>query len=183
VFHCPSSRWLNWSEWPIGRRSPISWLALGREPGVHRSPTSSQPFDLAETGRKAILVVDTSAVLAALIGQPGPSDLNERLADDGDLHAPHLIDIELLHALRRLTMKGQLSEDRAADARGDFVELTIVRYPHVNLMDRIWELRHNLTAYDAAFIALSEILQVPLITCDAALASVPGHAVQVEVFR
>jgi len=130
-----------------------------------------------------VLVVDTSAVLAALIGQPRQSELSDRLASDGDLHAPHLIDIELLHALRRLTMKGQLSEDRAADARTDFGELSLVRYPHGNLADRIWELRHNLTAYDAAYIALSEILEVPLITCDAALASAPGHTARVEVFR
>lgn len=129
-----------------------------------------------------MLVVDTSAILAALIGMPEPTELISRLADDGDLHAPHLIDIEFLHALRRLSFSGELSQDRAADVRTDFRELTIVRYPHVHLADRVWELRHNVTAYDGAYIALAEILGVPLITCDAALAGAGVHSAEVEVF-
>ena len=76
-----------------------------------------------------------------------------------------------------------ISEDRAADARTDFSDLAIVRYPHVSLADRMWELRNNVTAYDAAFIALAEALGVPLVTCDTRLARAPGHAAIVEVFR
>lgn len=75
-----------------------------------------------------------------------------------------------------------ISEERAADARRDFAELSIVRYPHHPLSDRIWELRHNLTAYDATFVALAELLTVPLITCDARLASAPGHEAAIELF-
>ena len=64
----------------------------------------------------------------------------------------------------------------------DFADLTIVRYPHVSLAARMWELRHNVTAYDAAFITLAETLAVPLVTCDARLARAPGHTATVEVF-
>jgi predicted nucleic acid-binding protein len=129
-----------------------------------------------------MLVVDTSAVLDALVSREPAPQLVERLADDGDLHAPHLIDVELLHALRRLAATGAIADDRAADARGDFADLALVRYPHDPLSDRIWELRHNLTAYDSAFVALAEALDTPLVTCDARLASAPGHGATVELF-
>jgi predicted nucleic acid-binding protein len=129
-----------------------------------------------------MLVVDTSAVVNALVGSPPDRRLVARLAADGDLHAPHLLDVELLHTLRRLVTTARLTEDRAADARTDFADLTIVRYPHHPLADRVWALRHNLTAYDATFVALSEALGVPLVTCDARLAAAPGHQARVELF-
>lgn len=127
-----------------------------------------------------MLVVDTSAVLAALVSRPPEPTLLQRLADDGDLHAPHLIDIEILNALRGLVRSGQLSQDRAQDVRTDVEELAITRYGHQPLADRVWALRHNLTAYDAAFVALAEALEVPLVTCDARLANAPG--VTAELF-
>ena len=129
-----------------------------------------------------MIVVDTSAVISVLAGQPRVARLVDRVINDGDLHAPHLIDVEFQHALRRLVVAGAINDDRAADARMDFADLTIVRYPHVSLADRIWELRHNVTAYDAAFLALAEALGAPLVTCDARLARAPGHAALVEVF-
>ncbi len=128
-----------------------------------------------------MLVVDTSAVLDALIGRPVDAKLVARLGGQ-ELHAPHLIDVEVVHSLRRLVAALDLSEDTAADARADFADLTIVRYPHQPLSDRMWELRHYLTAYDAAFVALSEALSVPLITCDHRLATSPGHQAQIELF-
>ncbi len=130
-----------------------------------------------------MLVVDTSAALTALVGRQPAAGLVERLSQDGDLHAPHLIDTEVLHALRRLTIAGEISEDRAADARTDFADLALVRYPHQPLSDRVWELRHNLTAYDATFVALAEALETPLITCDARLASAPGSRTHIELFK
>lgn len=129
-----------------------------------------------------MIVVDTSAVIAVLAGQPRVAPLVDRVINDGDLHAPHLIDVEFQHALRRLVVAGAINDDRAADARTDFADLTIVRYPHVSLADRMWELRHNVTSYDAAFLALAEALGAPLVTCDARLARAPGHAASVEVF-
>ena len=101
---------------------------------------------------------------------------------DGDLHAPHLLDVELLSSIRRLTLTGAISDDRAADARLDFAELAILRYPHDVLADRAWELRANLTAYDAVFVALAEALDAPLVTCDARLSRAAGVRARVELF-
>ncbi|HVR05215.1 MAG TPA: type II toxin-antitoxin system VapC family toxin [Solirubrobacteraceae bacterium] len=130
-----------------------------------------------------MLVVDTSAILEALAARDPAPGLVERLAGDGDLHAPHLLDVELLHALRGMRMREEISEDRAADARNDFADLALVRYPHEPLADRIWALRHNLSAYDAAFVALAETLTTPLVTCDARLASTGGHDARIELFE
>jgi len=130
-----------------------------------------------------MLVTDTSAVVVALTGHPPAIDLTRRLGGDDDLSAPHLLDVELLHALRRLVLGGQLSEDRAADARSDFAALAITRYEHTLVADRVWELRHGLTAYDATFVALAELLEAPLVTCDARLARAPGHRATVELFQ
>jgi predicted nucleic acid-binding protein len=129
-----------------------------------------------------VLVVDTSALLEALAAHDPAPGLVKRLADDGDLHAPHLIDVEMLHALRRMSMRDEISEERAADARSDFADTVLVRYPHNPLSDRIWALRHNLSAYDATFVALAEILGAPLVTCDARLASARGHDAHIELF-
>jgi predicted nucleic acid-binding protein len=125
-----------------------------------------------------VIVVDTSAVLAVLAGRTPDGALVQRLTDDGDLHAPHLIDIEILQALRGLVRGGKLSLDRADDVRTDVADLTITRYGHEPLANRVWALRDNLTAYDSVFVALSEALEVPLITCDARLADAPGIAVE-----
>lgn len=128
-----------------------------------------------------MLVVDTSAFLEALAADAPDQGMLQRLSDDGDLHAPHLMDVEFLHGLRRLTIRGELSPDRADDARRDLAELTVVRYPHPPLADRIWELRDNLTAYDGCFVALAELLDAPLITCDRSLALAP-HDARTEVY-
>jgi predicted nucleic acid-binding protein len=130
-----------------------------------------------------VLVVDTSAVVGALVAHPPNQALVDRLRADGDLHAPHLLDVEVLHALRRLVLGGQLTEDRAVDVRADFADLTVVRYGHAPLADRTWELRNNLTAYDATFVALAEALHVPLVTCDARLAGAPGNVAVVELYE
>lgn len=129
-----------------------------------------------------MIVVDASALVDALAAEAPDPDLRARLAEDADLHAPHLVDIEVASALRRLVAVGELSDARAADARVDFADLTIVRYPHLPLLDRVWELRECLTAYDAAYVALAEILDAPLVTCDARLAAAPGHRARVESF-
>ena len=100
----------------------------------------------------------------------------------GDLHAPQLVDIEVLNALRRHAAGGWLSAERAADAIDDFEAVTIVRYPHLPMLDRAWELRATITPYDDAYIALAEILGAPLVTCDGRLARAPGHEAQVRVF-
>jgi predicted nucleic acid-binding protein len=119
----------------------------------------------------------------ALVAEDRAPELVERLGGDGDLHAPHLIDTEVLHTLRRMILRDSISPERAADARSDFAELALLRYPHEPLNDRVWELRDNLTAYDATFVALAEALTVPLITCDARLASSPMHRAEIELYN
>lgn len=130
-----------------------------------------------------MLVLDASAVLAALAGQPPDDRLARRLREDGQLRAPHLIDIEVLHALRRLVAGGHLTPDRAQDIRTDYDDLLLVRHPHARLADRIWALRDNITAYDAAYVALAEALEVPLVTCDAKLARAPGVTASIELYE
>ncbi len=129
-----------------------------------------------------MIVVDTSAVVDALAGRAPDAALVERLAADGDLHAPHLVDVEFLHVLRRLVWGGDLSEERASDARDSFAALTLERYPHDALADRIWALRADLTPYDAAFVVLAEVLGAALVTLDGRIARAPGHYARVEVY-
>ena len=128
------------------------------------------------------MVIDASAALTALVNSEPDTDLSSRVNAGDDLHAPHLIDLEFLNALRRLVRHGQLTLDRANDARTDFAELNIFRYPILDLADRVWHLRDSLSAYDAAYIALAEALDLPLITCDGKLGRANGHTASVELF-
>lgn len=95
------------------------------------------------------------------------------LATD-DLVAPELIDLEFVSALRRLARQGVVEADRAVLTLRDLADMPIARSPHLPLLDRIWELRDNLSAYDAAYVALAELMQCELLTADHALASAPG---------
>ena len=129
-----------------------------------------------------MIVVDASAVVDAVARDPAKQPLMERLRMDGDLHAPHLVDVEVTQALRGLVLSGELADDRASDARVDVDGLPITRHPHRALLDRAWQLRHNLTIYDGVYVALAELLEVPLVTCDANLARVAGHKAEIELF-
>lgn len=129
-----------------------------------------------------MIVVDTSAVVAAFCDSRPPPGLIERLSEPLRLHAPHLIDIEFVHALRKLTLLDQISAGRADRALTSFASLRIARYPHTGLRARMWEMRDSVPAYDAAFIALSEALQLPLVTCDGRLSRAHGHSATIELF-
>ena len=87
------------------------------------------------------------------------------------LHAPQLLDLEVTQVLRRLTQQGIVSRTRADEAVRDLLDLRMTRYPHLVLLPRIWQLRHNFSAYDAAYIVLSEKLDAPIATRDGRLAS------------
>jgi predicted nucleic acid-binding protein len=129
-----------------------------------------------------VIVVDASAVLEVLLATPAGRRIEERLFAAGEtLHAPGVIDLEVAQVLRRFARAGDLSAERGAQALDDLLDLPLARYPHEPLLGRVWELRANVTAYDAAYLALAEALGAPLVTRDARLASAPGHSAEVEV--
>ncbi len=129
-----------------------------------------------------MIVLDASAVLEVVLATPAaPAILNRLVAVGETLHAPHLIDLEVLQVLRRYCATGEVSPVRAAEALADYLDFPMVRYPHDVLAVRIWELRENLTAYDAAYVALAEALSAPLVTRDRKLATAPGHRALIEV--
>jgi predicted nucleic acid-binding protein len=106
-----------------------------------------------------------------------------RLARDPALHAPHLVDLQVLSVLRRQATAGVLDARRAGFALQDLADLPITRYPHAPFARRVWELRSNLTPYDAAYVALAETLGCLLLTADARLARASGIHCDVEVLR
>jgi predicted nucleic acid-binding protein len=93
------------------------------------------------------------------------------------------MDLEVLHALRRQALRGILSPRRGTEALEDLASIMFARYPHTSLMQRIWELKANVTPYDAAYVALAEALDAPLVTMDARLAQAPGLHAAVELYR
>jgi predicted nucleic acid-binding protein len=117
-----------------------------------------------------------------LLDPPSAAEIAQRLfATRETIHVPHLIDLEVLQALRRYA-RSEMSGSRAEKALQIYRHIPMKRYSHKVLMPRIWELRHNFTAYDTSYIALAEALDAPLITCDRAFASTSGHRAQVLVF-
>lgn len=129
-----------------------------------------------------MIVVDASALLEVLLQTPASEKVCERLwGQNESLHAPHLLDLEVTQVLRRYTLSGEMDANRGGQALEDFADLNLNRYPHDVFLPRIWSLRQNLTAYDAAYIALAEALEAPLITRDAALEGASGHVAHVEL--
>ncbi len=129
-----------------------------------------------------MIVVDPSALLEVLLGTRVGRLIEPRILSPNEtLHAPHLLDLEIAQVLRRYCAAGQMATERGEQALDDLADFPVSRYPHLALLNRIWNLRHNVTAYDAAYIALAELLGAPLLTRDARLASAPGHSATVEV--
>ena len=130
-----------------------------------------------------MIVLDASAAIDWLLQTPAGLRIEQRIyARQDTLHSVHLLDVEFVQVLRRLVREGTLTPRRAVEAIEDMAALRIARYPPVLLLQRIWRLRQNLTAYDAAYVALAEELQAPLITRERRIAAAPGHAAAVEVF-
>ncbi|HJR70080.1 MAG TPA: type II toxin-antitoxin system VapC family toxin [Gammaproteobacteria bacterium] len=129
-----------------------------------------------------MIVVDASAVLELLLGTERAERVAARvLAPDERLDAPHLLDIEIGQALRRLAQLNAITVLRAEEALADFASLVIERHAHRELLPRIWQLRDSLTAYDAAYVTLAEALDAPVLTCDAKLGRAHGHRARIEV--
>lgn len=130
-----------------------------------------------------MIVLDSSAILEILLQTAAGAPVAERLlTSDASLHAPHLLDVEVAQVLRRFVAQGQVKEARASQALGALADFPVERYSQTILLPRIWVLRHNLTAYDAAYVALAEILGATLLTRDSRIRRAPGHSARVEVF-
>lgn len=121
-------------------------------------------------------VVDAGVVVELLVGAIAP----ELLGED-ELAAPHLIDSEVTHMLRGLALRGELTTEDASVAMAGFVQLTLTRYPAEDLRVRMWSLRHNLSAYDATYVALTEQLDATLLTTDARLANATGPRCRIDL--
>ena len=115
-------------------------------------------------------VLDASAVVAFLIDAASPVRLRELVASGTALHTPEICDVEVVSALSGMVRNRRLSDDEARDALVDYVSLPLARHAHARLVGRVYELRHNLTAADASYVALAEWLGAELVTVDRSLA-------------
>ena len=129
-----------------------------------------------------MIVVDASAVLELLLQTPLATDIADRVLDSREsIHAPHLLDVEVAQVLRRLVRARRLAKTRAVEALGYLTELAIERHSHEALLRRIWAVHDAVTAYDAAYIAVAEALDAPLLTCDGKLSR--AHGATIELIR
>jgi predicted nucleic acid-binding protein len=131
-----------------------------------------------------MIVLDASVLLELLLGTATGRLVAARISDPSlGLHVPHLADIEVAQALRRYVRDGELDVPSAAQAIENLRALDLERYAHEPLLGRVWALRHNLSAYDAVYVALAELLDTTLLTCDGRLARAPGFAKRVELIQ
>lgn len=131
-----------------------------------------------------MIVLDASLGVELLLQTSRAAPLTEDLLIiDSDLHAPHLMDVEVLQVLRRLCARGELADARAEEAVGDLADLPLIRHSHELLLGRAWELRSNLSIYDGVYVALAELLDAPLWTLDRRLAGAPGLRTEIKVIQ
>jgi len=128
-----------------------------------------------------MIAVDASALVEVLVRGPDAGTVERRLSAMGSVHAPHLLDVEVTQVLRRYAAAGRTDEMRCRAALDDLAEMRLIRHPHRHLLPRVWELRHNLTAYDAIYVALAEFLDAPLLTRDRRIANAPGHSARIDL--
>jgi predicted nucleic acid-binding protein len=129
-----------------------------------------------------VIVIDASALLELLLRTPAGERVEERVAEENrTLNAPHHIDLEVAHVLRRFVRIGDISAARGQEALDDLAALRLRRFAHISFLNRIWSLRDNLTAYDAAYVALAEELDAILLTADRRLAHASGHCAAIEL--
>jgi predicted nucleic acid-binding protein len=129
-----------------------------------------------------MIVVDASAVIEALLRTPVAAAVERRLfAPSQTLHVPHLLDVEVAQVVRRYAANGEIDAGRGRTALADLADFPLHRYPHDFLLQRVWDLRNNLTAYDAIYVALAEALEAPLLTRDKRLVASTGHRARIEL--
>ncbi|MBL8138407.1 MAG: type II toxin-antitoxin system VapC family toxin [Acidobacteria bacterium] len=129
-----------------------------------------------------MIVLDASAVVELVLATSAGRTVAMRISNPAlSLHAPHLLDVEVAQALRRCAASRLIDEGVAAHALAALHDLDLERHPHDALLERVWALRCNLTAYDAVYVALAEALGAVLLTCDARLARAPGLGANVEL--
>jgi predicted nucleic acid-binding protein len=130
-----------------------------------------------------VIVLDASAAVDWLLQTAAGQRIEKRIYSRNEtLHAPHLLDLEVTQVMRRLARQGVVSARRADEAMRDLLDLRMTRYSHLVLLPRIWQLGHNFSAYDAAYIVLAEKLGAAFLTRDSRLASASGHAATIELF-
>ncbi|HUO16580.1 MAG TPA: type II toxin-antitoxin system VapC family toxin [Verrucomicrobiae bacterium] len=123
-----------------------------------------------------MIVLDASAAIDWLLQTPAGKRIEMRIYSRKEtLHAPHILDLEVTQVLRRLVQQGVLTGHRADAAVRDLVDLRVTRYPHLFLLPRIWQLRHKLSVYDAAYVVLAEKLGAALVTRDSRLLSATSY--------
>ena len=130
-----------------------------------------------------MLVVDASVLVVALADDGADGDRARRRLRGEALAAPELIDLEVASVLRKQLAAGSLDSRRAQLSLADLADLAIQRAPHLPLLGRCWELRENMTIYDAAYVALAEVLEVTLLTADTRMARAPGPTCTIDVLR
>jgi predicted nucleic acid-binding protein len=129
-----------------------------------------------------VIVVDASALLEVLLRTPAAAAVEQRLFEPGQsLHAPHLLDVEVAQVVRRYAANRAIEPERGRAVLVDLADFPVRRYPHGFLLPRVWQLRNNLTAYDAVYVALAEALDTSLLTRDRRLAATAGRHVRVEL--
>ncbi|SEO99067.1 Predicted nucleic acid-binding protein, contains PIN domain [Rhodospirillales bacterium URHD0017] len=129
-----------------------------------------------------MIVVDASALLEVLLHTPRGEAIEARLFDGLEsLHSPHLLDVEVAQVIRRFEIAGEIEVERAQAALDDFMDLPIQRHPHGFLLKRVWSLRASMTAYDAVYVALAEIMEATFVTHDRRLAAAARRHVTVEL--
>ena len=130
-----------------------------------------------------MIVLDASALIDWLLQTSPGRQIEKRIYTRSEtLHAPHIVDLEVAQVMRRMVREAKLSPQRADKVIEDLFDLRLTRYPHFILLPQIWRLRHNLSAYDASYLALAGHLGATLITRDAHLAATCSNDVTVEVF-
>lgn len=131
-----------------------------------------------------MIVVDASVILELLLRTEAAPAVEARCLGRGEtLHAPALLDVEVAQVLRRYERRRDISAARGRISIGLLATLPIARYGHEPLLGRMWALRANMTAYDAAYVALAEALRAPVVTCDSRIARVPGITTTIEIIQ